>query len=378
MGVASTAKVVTRSNRRNRPVIIQPGNREWATVIEYINGAGWSLDPMIIFEGKVHISSWYEGSPLPKTWRVALSENGWTTNELTLEWLQEVFEPQTRNRIVGRYRLLILDSHGSHITPAFDKFCTEHLILTEYIPPHSSHHLQALDVSCFSVLKRIYGDLIKAKTAIKVYHIDKPTFLELLLEARKKTFSLKNIKSGFKAIGIIPLDPSQVLNRLQVKIRTPSPPPTTLNQPSPSSILLLKTPSNILDLDRIQKQRQKRTSPTDRAFQKIVKSCQMAMHNAVLLREENIRLRAENTRQKKKRAQRRHFIQTGGTMTIGEGITLVEARQEDRGGQEPCPDVGGAEAEPVEPTTPRPQKRTQSKCSVCRSIKHNARTCPEK
>ena len=56
IGVASTSKVVTRSDRRNRPVVVQPGNREWTSVIECINAAGWSLDPMIIFEGKVHIS----------------------------------------------------------------------------------------------------------------------------------------------------------------------------------------------------------------------------------------------------------------------------------------------------------------------------------
>jgi hypothetical protein len=72
MGVASTSKVVTRSDRRNRPVVLQPGNREWATVIECINMTGWALDPMILFEGKVHISSWYEGSELPRTWRTAL------------------------------------------------------------------------------------------------------------------------------------------------------------------------------------------------------------------------------------------------------------------------------------------------------------------
>jgi hypothetical protein len=168
MGVASTSKVVTRSDRRNRPVVIQPGNREWTTVIECINASGWSVDPMIIFEGKVHIASWYDGSVLPKTWRVGVSDNGWTTDELTFEWLREVFEPQTRNRTVGRYRLLILDGHGSHLTPAFDKFCTDHRILTECMPPHSSHYLQPLDVSCFAVLKRTYGDLVKAMIALGV------------------------------------------------------------------------------------------------------------------------------------------------------------------------------------------------------------------
>ncbi len=53
----------------------------------------------------------------------------------------------------------------------------------------------------------------------------------------------------------------------------------------------------------------------------------MAMHNGVLLHEENSRLRAENARQKRKRA-RRAFIQTGGTMTIGEGMGYIKVPQD--------------------------------------------------
>jgi hypothetical protein len=57
MGVISTAKVITGSERAGRPVSIQPGNCEWITVIESVSASGWSLPPMVIFEGKVHIST---------------------------------------------------------------------------------------------------------------------------------------------------------------------------------------------------------------------------------------------------------------------------------------------------------------------------------
>jgi hypothetical protein len=59
MGVISTAKVITGTERSNPPIAIQPGNREWVTAIDCISTAGWSLPPVIIFEGKVHISTWY-------------------------------------------------------------------------------------------------------------------------------------------------------------------------------------------------------------------------------------------------------------------------------------------------------------------------------
>ena len=42
MGKITTQLVVTGSERRGRPKAIQPGNREWVTVIQAINAAGWS------------------------------------------------------------------------------------------------------------------------------------------------------------------------------------------------------------------------------------------------------------------------------------------------------------------------------------------------
>ena len=57
MGVISTAKVITGSERSNRPVAMQPSNREWVTAIDCISTAGWSLLLVIIFEGKVHMST---------------------------------------------------------------------------------------------------------------------------------------------------------------------------------------------------------------------------------------------------------------------------------------------------------------------------------
>src|SRR5450432_4589654 len=94
-------------------------------------------------------------------WIIAVSENSWTDDKLGLIWLQSVFEKHIAYRTNGVYWLLILDGHSSHVTPEFDLFAKEHSIITLYMPPHSSHLLQLLDVSCFAVLKRSYGRQIK-------------------------------------------------------------------------------------------------------------------------------------------------------------------------------------------------------------------------
>jgi hypothetical protein len=47
---------------------------------------------------------------------------------------------------VGKYCLLVLDGHGSHLTPAFDQLCEENQIIAICMPLHASHLLQPLDV----------------------------------------------------------------------------------------------------------------------------------------------------------------------------------------------------------------------------------------
>ena len=50
MGVASTTKVICGSETKQSHVrALQPGNREWVTVIIAVNIMGWSLPPQIIF-----------------------------------------------------------------------------------------------------------------------------------------------------------------------------------------------------------------------------------------------------------------------------------------------------------------------------------------
>ena len=154
MGLVATAKVVTRADLTGKPFLIQPGNCEWVTSIECINASGWALPP---FKGKIHIEGWYQDEALPHDWRIEVSPNGWTTDEIGLQWLQNLFIPATNGRTAGDYRLLVLDGHGSHLTPQFDKVWSENNIIPICMPPHSSHLLQSLNVGCFSPLNGHMG-----------------------------------------------------------------------------------------------------------------------------------------------------------------------------------------------------------------------------
>jgi len=211
MGIISTAKVVCGSEtRESHAKAIQPGNREWVTAIIAVNTAGWVLPPQIILAAKNHQSQWYKA--VPNDYRVSVSDNGWTNDALGLDWLQEVFEKHTASRTVGRYRLLILDGHSSHATAEFDKFCTERKIIPLYMPPHSSHLLQPLDVSCFSPLKCLYGQKIAEMMKNGVHAISKEDFLYIYPTVHRQALSASNIQSGFAATGLVPLSPNRVLS----------------------------------------------------------------------------------------------------------------------------------------------------------------------
>lgn len=139
-------------------------------------------------------------------------------------WLSDVFDKHTRSRTIGQYRLLILDGHGSHATAEFDSYCTKHLIIPLYMPPHSSHLLQPLDVGCFSSLKRAYGRRVDELIRYGTNQNGKTEFLAIYQQVRTEAISTKNIHDSFLATGLVTLNPDEVLTRFQVQFRTPTPP----------------------------------------------------------------------------------------------------------------------------------------------------------
>ena len=66
MGMISTGAVVTASEKRGRLKSVQPGNREWTTVIQGINATGWAIPPHIVFKGRHYLSAWYKEDAIPQ------------------------------------------------------------------------------------------------------------------------------------------------------------------------------------------------------------------------------------------------------------------------------------------------------------------------
>jgi hypothetical protein len=288
MGQILTGAVLTASERRGRPKMVQQGNQEWTTLIQGINATGWAIPPFIIFKGRHHLSAWYKEDSLPQDWNIAVSESGWTTNELGLQWLKH-FDEHTKKRVVGTHRLLAIDGHESHNSLAFQQYCKENKIITICMPPHSLHLLQPLDVGCFAPLKKAYERQAKDLMGNRITYITKLEFLPCFIRAYNAAITPSNIQGGFRGAGLVPFNPERVIMVLDVRLRTPSLPLPTNNEP-----WQLQTPRNTLELGsqstlvktRIQKHLDSSPTSMVEAFEKVSKGAAIIAHKLVLAQKE--------------------------------------------------------------------------------------------
>jgi 4-hydroxybenzoate polyprenyltransferase len=195
----------------------QPGSKAWTSFIECISATGVALCPIVMFKGKSVQQQWFPTDLKDfKNWQFTATENGWTSNATALEWLQKVFIPQTAPRDLSEARLLILDGHGSHETTEFMWECYSNNIHLLFLPPHTSHVLQPLDLSIFAPLKQAYRKQLGFLSFLTdSTPIGKRNFLACYQKARISALTNINIKAGWKASGLWPVRMSKpLMNRL--------------------------------------------------------------------------------------------------------------------------------------------------------------------
>lgn len=204
--------ILGQANRKSS-IKKKPGLSAWCTIIEAISGTGRFLDPLVIFKGKEGQQQWFpEDMNYLTHWNFTTSPNGWTSDAIGLEWLRTIFIPATRPQGGLTKRLLILDGHGSHATPEFMRLCIANRIQLLYLPPHTSHVLQPLDISVFGPLKSAYrATLDLASRGLSTSLTPKETFLECYFLSRKKALTEANILAGWLGSGLWPVNAAKAL-----------------------------------------------------------------------------------------------------------------------------------------------------------------------
>ena len=78
--------------------------------------------------------------------------------------------------------MLLLDRHGSHCTYEFLDYCeaTTVNIIVYYLPPHTTHFIQPLDIVVFQPYKHWHAEAINEATRTGCEDFNKLEFLKAL------------------------------------------------------------------------------------------------------------------------------------------------------------------------------------------------------
>jgi hypothetical protein len=246
------------------------------------------------------------------------------------------------------------------------------------MPPHSSHLLQPLDVGCFAVLKRAYSRFISDLARCGYNHIDKFDFLDDYKRARLEAFHQPAIiQNSFAASGLVPIDAERVLSKLNISLRTPTPPSSRPS--SRSSQFTPKTPRTVAQLqkqasmlkDLLKQRSNSPPSPSKTMLDQIIKGHCIALHNTALLAQENANLRAANEKVVKKRTRSTKQI------PCEEGLSAEEAQQLAQQPEQPVEEnqVVSHEAGESANQADLTRKRAPPRCSGCGVIGHKINQC---
>ncbi|KAF2188420.1 DDE-domain-containing protein [Zopfia rhizophila CBS 207.26] len=263
-----------------------------------------------------------------------------------------------------------MDGHSSYCSAKFETFARNNGIIPLWLPSHSSHILQPLDVACFSVVKRLYREGVEQLARSGQHHVTIDDFLQIYAVARPQALSSSNVESAFQATGIVPYNPDEVLDKLgALRITTPDP-----VLPSSSTISVDNTPKTVKQVERQQialKRRQHEldrlsTSPTISRMLKLAKTATTALQKVELMATELTKARATSAKIAKKRSIKVKYLTQRESLTIGEAIEASGALQE----RSEATQSGTGDA------TQKTSIMVVRHCSACGSPEHNKRTCP--
>lgn len=170
-----------------------------------INAAGGFLPPAMVFPRVKFVPKMLKNG-IPNTLGLA-NKTGWMNAELFEKTLEHFIKYS--NSSLTSPKLLILDNHKSHLSIRALDLAKRNGITLLTLPPHTSHKLQPLDITCYYPFKAAYNRSLDAmikslKLPLTIYEV-----AECVHSAHDAAITPKNIKSGFEKSGIFPFNPQK-------------------------------------------------------------------------------------------------------------------------------------------------------------------------
>ncbi|KAJ5124561.1 uncharacterized protein N7515_008386 [Penicillium bovifimosum] len=249
---------------------------EWVTAIECTNASGWALPPCVVHKGRDITKSGL--ACVPEDWRVEISPNGWTSDEINLRWLEKLFIPSTTSRVKGR-------------------------------------------IGCFANLERSYDRVVDYKLGRGITQYTQYPKVDFIMSyplSRDVTFKPETIKNSFAAAGLVPFSPDRVLSKLKDRIRTLTLPRSGGNESSRHSTPETPSTENELRQEaspisaRVRTASSSPRSLSDDAMNQAFEGHHRVIEGVTNLAKENRDLRAALQRERQKRWSNKEFAWEGG------------------------------------------------------------------
>ena len=129
------------------------------------------------------------------------------TTDIFYEWFVQFTAQVTERPLL----LLVYDGHLSHVSiKLIEQAISEDITLVK-LTPHVTDLLQPLEICCFGPLKREWEKVLNKRINVMGLResISKSTFVDLLASVWYTGLSPENVKAGFRATGIYPVDRSR-------------------------------------------------------------------------------------------------------------------------------------------------------------------------
>ena len=105
---------------------------------------------------------------------------------------------------------LVCDPHFIHLDETFQIIAINAGIHLIYIPPHSSHILQPLDVGCFAHIAREYRKALRDRLSVSMTTVKRADFNKCYEQARPEGLKAQYIAKGWSKSGLFPVNRDKV------------------------------------------------------------------------------------------------------------------------------------------------------------------------
>jgi len=193
-----------------KPQVVTAGNSKTVTLLGGGSASGSQIPPFCVFPGQRMMLPDLLNGVTPGA-SGTVSDSGWSNSVIFEQYMKEHFIKFIPNRDDDHKVLVLYDGHKSHISMSLITWVKENNIILFVLPPHTSHILQQMDVSCFGPFEKAWGaachSFLRSSGGQIITRYD---VCKLACNVYTKTLTPQNLLPALKKCGIFPFCPDVI------------------------------------------------------------------------------------------------------------------------------------------------------------------------